>query len=208
MSRTEEEIGTILSAIGEPETWDAIWDRETPYYEGRGMDMDLWMAIDVELARLPGPLVVADVAGGRGEFLWWLRTRARTSVVWSVLIDFSRRAIEDGELAMRADEYVCSDAASIEFESATCDVVLGIDFLQSVDDPVACVREMARLTIPTTGRLVLVGAEAKHWMHLRPVGLRQVRELAELVGSVLVEVETGDRAGHSLVVVRVEEATT
>ncbi len=165
------------------ETWDRIWNVEPEYHDDFGFDLDLWGTLDAELARLPGPLLVLDVAGGRGEFLWWLRSSGRTDVLWSTLVDFSPRAIEEARRARRADEYHVLDAASEELlDTGEHDVVVGIDFLEVVDDPLAVVRNLAGVVTPRSGRLFLAVGREEHWQQRRSFDVASVASLMREAG--------------------------
>lgn len=185
------------------ETWDRIWEIEREYDAGFGFDLELWRAIDDELAELPGPLTILDVAGGRGEFLWWLRKHGRTDVLWSTLADFSRVAVEEARRARRVDEYHVVDVREAAAEiTDEYDVVVGIDFLEVIDaeELPKTMIELKQLVAPRSGRLVLAGATEEHWQQRQLFAERGLVRLMIDAGVAVLRSTTVEN--HGLVVGR------
>ena len=193
-----------------PEMWDDTWNAEPEYHAGLGLDLKLWREMDDELRKLLGPIIIADVAGGRGEFLWWIRTEGETLVEWSTLFDFSSVAIEAARKAGRADEYCLCPAEEIGYEDSAFHVTVAIDLLQVVDDPRVVLAELCRVTAKkdgkvtpaSLGRVVFVIAETPHWQQLHRLETAEWYAMAREFGEVEAAISVDDPAGHVLYVIK------
>ena len=97
------------------------------------------------LAPEPGWHVV-DLGAGPGVFAEALADRGCRPT----LVDFAPSMLDyaRGRLGQRADAYVVADAAGVDLPDAAFDAACVVQVLEYVDDPVAVLREAARLVRP------------------------------------------------------------
>ena len=131
---------------GESDFWDSADQAERVERAYRAPDIVRVRAALLDLlAPEPGWRVV-DLGAGPGVFAEALADRGCRPT----LVDFAASMLEHarGRLGERADAYVEGDAARVDLPDAAFDAACVVQVLEYVDDPVAVLREAARLVRP------------------------------------------------------------
>ena len=114
----------------------------------------------INALRLKPRSLLLDLGAGPGTY-----TRAIANIGHRCLgLDYSKKVLEVARSKGKRETYIQGEAYHLPFRSGVFDAVLCIGVLQSLEQPVRALNEIARILTPG-GHILLDGLNSLFWMH-------------------------------------------